>query len=113
MSRGRNSSLTDEQRAEMRRVRALVEEEKDRIIARGRVHKRAHDAALAEAFRLLRAERESQGLSLTDLETRSGMTRATLCRLENSTAANPTIATLNRYADALGKQLVIGLRNKS
>ena len=66
-----------------------------------------------DAAELLKAERESQGLSLADMQTRTGISRAALCRLENLVDANPTIATLTRIAEALGKQLVVGLVNKT
>jgi transcriptional regulator with XRE-family HTH domain len=43
------------------------------------------------------------------LQQRSGIDPPALSRLENETDANPTVATLNRYADALGRQLVVAL----
>ncbi len=50
----------------------------------------------------LRAERERQGLSLADVAERSGMDRAAIHKLEIGVSRNPTLATLNRYAEALG-----------
>jgi len=55
----------------------------------------------------LRAEREPQGLSLADINERTGIDRAALSRLENNEDANPTLATLERYAEAVGKQMVV------
>ena len=55
----------------------------------------------------LRAERERRGLSLSDINERTGIDRAALSRLENNENANPTLATLERYAEAVGKQLVV------
>lgn len=43
----------------------------------------------------LRAERERKGLSLADLNERTGIDRAALSRLENNEEANPTINTLD------------------
>ena len=67
---------------------------------------------LARTAELLKSERESQGLTLAEVQDRTGISRAALCRLENLVDANPTIATLNRIAEALGKQLVVGLVDK-
>ena len=59
----------------------------------------------------LRLAREAAHLSLTDLENRSGIDKATLSRLETGKQANPTVETLVRYATALGKQLVITMQD--
>lgn len=53
----------------------------------------------------LRAERERQGLSLTDVAGRSGMDRAAVHKLEIGLNKNPTAETLTRYAGALGKRI--------
>lgn len=58
----------------------------------------------------LRAERERQGLTLADIARRSGMDRAAIHKLEVGVSRNPTLATLNRYADALGVRLEWTLR---
>ena len=55
----------------------------------------------------LRDERERQGLSLADINARTGIDRAALPRLESNQDANPTLATLERYAEAIGKQLIV------
>ena len=59
----------------------------------------------------LKAERERQGLSLSDVSERSGLDPAAISRLENGKQANPTIDTILRYADALGKELVWTFRS--
>ncbi len=105
--------LTPEKLAELRHVRMLVEGEKDEIIAKGRKFKEQHKAVLSEAAKVLKAEREARGWSLTDLENRTGIDRATLSRFETGVCGNPTIATLNRYASALGKQIVVSLRDRT
>jgi hypothetical protein len=51
----------------------------------------------------LRRLREEVQLSLSDVAHRSGMDKAMLSRLENGRVANPGIATISRYLDALGK----------
>ena len=52
------------------------------------------------------------GISVAELRQRTGIGRSALSRLENDPQANPTITTLARVADALGKQLVIRLVEK-
>ena len=61
------------------------------------------------AIGVLKRERERQGLSFMDLKARSGIDPASACRLETKSDANPTIKTLERYAQALGKTLLIVL----
>ena len=46
-------------------------------------------------------------LSLADMTAQAEMDRAALSRLENGVAVNPTINTLARYAQALGKRVEV------
>lgn len=104
--------LTAEEKARVAEVRRLVEGEREEILRRGReilAEERGRNAALRDVSRLLKTERLSQGLTLADLQQRSGIDPPALSRLENDTEANPTVATLTRYADALGKRLVVAL----
>jgi ribosome-binding protein aMBF1 (putative translation factor) len=64
---------------------------------------------LRKTFAALRALREQQGLSISDLAERTGMDEAMVSRLENGHVDNPTVATMTRYARALGKRVVVGL----
>jgi transcriptional regulator with XRE-family HTH domain len=48
-------------------------------------------------------------LSLADIAERTGMDRAAVHKLEIGLNKNPTFATLQRYADALGVQIAWGL----
>ena len=70
-------------------------------------------ARIEQACRLLKAEREAQGISLADVAEITGMSRGAISRLENLVDPNPTISTLLRLAAALGKQLVISLEPAS
>lgn len=102
--------LTPEEKQRWLQAQKEVESEKEEILATGRRLKAAHQrvkVAVHDAFQLLKAERQAQGLSLSDLEERTGIGRAALSRLENDTEPNPTVVTLTRYADALGKRLVV------
>ncbi len=104
--------LTDEERVRHRAIRQQVEQEKDELIALGRRIKTRH-ARLREAVRVLKATREALGLSLADIKDRTGIEKGNLSRLENAADPNPTIDTLTRYADAVGKELVISLIDKT
>jgi DNA-binding phage protein len=53
----------------------------------------------------LRCERVRQGLSLADIESYTGMTRAAISKLENHHTKNPTLQTLCRYAAAMGMRI--------
>jgi ribosome-binding protein aMBF1 (putative translation factor) len=69
----------------------------------------------AEAFmafiRSLREARESAGLSLDELASRSGIDKAQLSRLETGRVADPRSSTLSRYAHAIGKRLAWSLED--
>jgi ribosome-binding protein aMBF1 (putative translation factor) len=58
------------------------------------------------ALRALKRERVQRGLSIGDVAERSGLDRAVVSRLENGKQDNPTIATLMRYAAAVGKRFL-------
>lgn len=97
------------------RAYELAERDKPEILKRAAEIKREHEAALRplrEALRAMREEREAQELSLADIQDRTGMSRSALCRMENDLNGNPTVSTLPRYADALGKRLLITLADK-
>jgi transcriptional regulator with XRE-family HTH domain len=57
----------------------------------------------------LKAAREELGLSLADVTRLTGMDRSALSKLETGQRANPTVQTLIRYAEAVGKRLVVSL----
>jgi predicted transcriptional regulator len=102
--------LTPEERQRWQQAREDAEREKEEILAEGRPIKAAHNrvkVAVRDALKILKAERQAQGLSLSDVERITGIGRAALSRLENQTEPNPTVVTLTRYAEALGKKLVV------
>jgi len=104
--------LSAAERRKYRDIRRALDTEKDEIVAGASRRKRAQDTVTAElrqAFRLLKKERRAQGLSLADMQARTGISRSAISRLENDESANPTIETLTRCAEALGKQLAISL----
>jgi hypothetical protein len=65
--------------------------------------------AFAGLIRSLRPARESAGLSLDEVASRSGIDKAQLSRLENGKVPDPRPSTLARYARAIGKRLAWSL----
>ena len=106
----RNRRLTPEEAAKYREVREQVEQELPELIARHDERMVALDQ-LADLIRQLKAAREEKGLSLADMTRLTGMDRSALSKLETGQRLNPTIETLVRYADAVGKRLVVSLAN--
>ena len=66
---------------------------------------------LKSAVKTLKEERERQGLSLADVKARSGIDRSTLSKLENDEDPNVTMNTLMRYAQAVGKTVLVQLED--
>src|SRR5207244_3222349 len=59
-----------------------------------------------KALQALKQTRNRRGLSIGDVAERSGLDRAVVSRLENGKQDNPTVATLMRYAAAVGKRFL-------
>ncbi|HXG12932.1 MAG TPA: helix-turn-helix domain-containing protein [Gemmataceae bacterium] len=104
----RNRRLTPEEAAKYREVREQVEQELPDLIARHHQRMAALDQ-LDELIKQLKAAREARGLSLSDLSQLTGMDRSALSKLETGQRPNPTVETLVRYAEAVGKRLVVSL----
>ena len=106
----RDRRLTPEEAAKYRKVREQVEAELPELVARH--HRRTEAFEMLEALLpQLKAAREAKGLSLADLTKLTGMDRSAISKLETGQRPNPTIDTLVRYAEAVGKRLVIALAN--
>jgi len=65
--------------------------------------------AILSLMAKFKAARESQGLTLTDLAERMGIDAPALSRLETGKMLNPTLATLHKWAEALGQKLDVDL----
>lgn len=104
----RHRKLTPDEAAAYRSVREQVAGELPELVAR-------HHERMATLDRLqtllgqLRAAREAKGLSLSDVTELTGMDRSALSKLETGQRANPTVETLVRYAEAVGKRIVVEL----
>jgi predicted transcriptional regulator len=106
-------NLTPKEMLRWDQAKKEAESQKEVILAQGRRVKAARgkvNLAVREAMKALKRERQAQGLSLSDVEKRTGIGRAALSRLENETDLNPTVVTLTRYAEALGKEVVVNFR---
>ncbi|TWU56375.1 Helix-turn-helix domain protein [Rubripirellula tenax] len=57
----------------------------------------------------LREARQRAGVSLDEMQERTGIQKSALSRLENSHNPNPTLSTLRRYAEAIGMRLDVSL----
>jgi ribosome-binding protein aMBF1 (putative translation factor) len=111
-NRRRWEAMTSEQRAAVETIREKhatlqfrADEEKARKAILAEFPPRSIDPDLTAALAALRVERERQGLSLTDMQERTKIDRATISKLERGEIANPTVGTLRNYAAALGKRL--------
>ena len=104
----RDRRLTPEEAAKYKAVREQVAEELPDLIARHHGRMATLDQ-LQEVLLQLKAAREAKGLSLADLMELTGMDRSALSKLETGQRANPTVDTLVRYAEAVGKRLVVSL----
>ncbi len=104
----RNRRLTPEEAAKYKEVRSQIAEELPDLVARHHERMAALDQ-LQLLLTQLKAAREAKGLSLADLTELTGMDRSALSKLETGQRDNPTVDTLVRYAEAVGKRLVVSL----
>jgi ribosome-binding protein aMBF1 (putative translation factor) len=66
-------------------------------------------AAILNLVARFKAERERQGLTLAEVADRMGIDAPALSRLETGKMLNPTLATLHKWAEALGRKLEVEL----
>ena len=102
--------LTGDEKARMRSLRQQVETEKGDILQLGCQVFAEYEQALAQTIGDLKLARRSQGLSLQEVAERMGTDRSNVHRLERA-SGNPTVVTLARYAEAIGKRMVITLES--
>ncbi len=108
----RDRRLSPAEAAKYREIREQIAGELPELVARHHDRVAAYDQ-FAELLRQLRAAREEQGLSLAELTELTGMDRSALSKLESGQRPNPTLETLVRYAEAVGKRLVVSLADAS
>ena len=90
---------------------AITEEregmKKNKDIGRKLQKQRAVDTAVTNALRAAGAIREELGLSLGQLEAKTGITAGNLSRMWNEPDPNVTVRTLERLAAAMGRTVRI------
>lgn len=104
----RNRLLTPEEAAKYKKIREQVAEELPELIARHHERMASLDQ-LDQVLGQLKAAREAKGLSLTDVTELTQMDPSAISKLETGQRPNPTVETLVRYAEAVGKRLVVTL----
>ncbi len=104
----RDRRLTPEEAAKFKAMREQIAVELPDLTARHNERMASLDQ-LHELLLQLKAAREAKGLSLADLTELTGMDRSALSKLETGRRANPTVETLVRYAEAVGKHVVVSL----
>ena len=99
---------TAEQRAEEEAIRRQHAANPIRQRPAGVVNQQSFAAILTLIARF-KAAREGQGLTLAHVAERMGIDAPALSRLETGKMLNPTLATLHKWAEALGQKLDVGL----
>jgi DNA-binding XRE family transcriptional regulator len=99
---------TAEQRAEEEAVRRQHAAHPVRQRPTGAIHRQSFAAILTLVARF-KAVRERQGLTLAHVAQRMGIDPPALSRLETGKVLNPTLATLHKWAEALGQKLEVDL----
>jgi DNA-binding XRE family transcriptional regulator len=99
---------TAEQRAEEEAVRRQHASTPIRQRPTGSINQRSFTSILNLVARF-KGIRESQGLTLAEVAERMGIDPPALSRLETGKMLNPTLATLHKWAEALGQKLDVDL----
>jgi DNA-binding XRE family transcriptional regulator len=99
---------TAEQRTEEEAIRRQHSANPIREVPAGTVNRQSFAAILSLVARF-KSAREGQGLTLAEVAGRMGIDAPALSRLETGKVLNPTLATLHKWAEALGQKLDVGL----
>ena len=99
---------TAEQRAEEEAIRRRHAEKPIRQRQVAAVNSQSF-AAILRLLARFKAVRESQELTLAEVAERMGIDPPALSRLESGKVLNPTLATLHKWAEALGQKLNVDL----
>ena len=99
---------TAEQRAEEETIRRQHATKPVRKRPDGAVNQQSFSAILALLARF-KAARENQGLTLAEVAQKMDIDAPALSRLETGKMLNPTLATLHKWAEAVGQNLNVDL----
>jgi DNA-binding XRE family transcriptional regulator len=104
-----------EEKARLKAIRERFQQEKpslDELVASGDYSPPIRQAECWELMKTaaaLKKAREEAGISPQQMAQRMSMDIAALSRLENGVNSNPTIETPFRYANSLGKKVLVQL----
>jgi DNA-binding XRE family transcriptional regulator len=104
----RKRRLTPQEAIRYKSIREQIAGELPALLRRHHEREATVDR-LQELLTQLKAARKKKGLSLADLTELTGMDRSALSKLETGQRPNPTIDTLVRFAEAVGKRLHVSL----
>jgi DNA-binding XRE family transcriptional regulator len=104
MKRTTKPMRTTEQRAEEAAIRLQHAANPIRQRPAGTISQQSFTAILKLVARF-KSVRESQGLTLAEVAERMEIDAPALSRLETGKVLNPTLATLHKWAEALGQKL--------
>ena len=109
----RDRHLSADEAAAERELRAKIDSDLPSLREQARAAKlRTNAKSMLQTVEALKAERERQGLSLKDIERRTGIEESELSRLEQQTDGDATIVALLQYAGALGKAVEVKLTDQ-
>ncbi len=80
-------------------------------LAREELRRLRLQRATAKLLQEMNEAKQTQGLSLTDLSSRTGMSRPALSRLLDGQNANPKLDTILRVCEALGKNMSLSFKD--
>jgi ribosome-binding protein aMBF1 (putative translation factor) len=108
MKPGTKPVRSAEQRAEEEEIRRQHAANPIRERPAGTIDRESF-AAILKLVANFKAARESQGLTLAEVAERMEIDAPALSRLETGKTLNPTLATLHKWAQALGGKLNVEL----
>lgn len=111
MKKSMKPKLTPEQRAEEEAIRNQHAKAPIRQQPAGTVDQQSFSSILSLLARF-KAVRESQGQTLAEVAERMDIDAPALSRLETGKVLNPTLGTLHKWAEALGKKLDVDLSSE-
>jgi hypothetical protein len=110
----RDRHLTADEAATEKELREKIEADLPSLREQAKaaqLHKRTQ--SMSQTIAALKRERENQGLSLKDIECRTGVDERQLSQLEEQFVDDAIVVVLSRYAAALGKAIEIRLVDRS
>ena len=107
----RDQRLEPGSAAKYREIRKRVAKELPQLVARHQDRIATLDQ-FGALLKQLKDARKDMGISLADLTEITGMDRSAISKLETGKRPNPTIETLARYAEAVGKHILVSLADE-